>query len=84
MVGVINHNIPRIESHCLFVCSFQNHVSIVTALSMDPLFEAMSLFRRRKYDASAVICTKQLEKNPLDQVSTMYGAKVAVTDVAFG
>ena len=34
---------------------------------MDPLFEALSLFRRRRYEASCEICTQQLKKNPYDQ-----------------
>nr|XP_039250365.1 tetratricopeptide repeat protein 8-like [Styela clava]XP_039250373.1 tetratricopeptide repeat protein 8-like [Styela clava]XP_039250382.1 tetratricopeptide repeat protein 8-like [Styela clava]XP_039255326.1 tetratricopeptide repeat protein 8-like [Styela clava]XP_039255327.1 tetratricopeptide repeat protein 8-like [Styela clava] len=34
---------------------------------MDPMFMALSYFRRRKYDECANLCTKMLEKNPYDQ-----------------
>lgn len=34
---------------------------------MDPLYEALSLFRRRKFDRCAEVCTSILEKQPLDQ-----------------
>ncbi len=38
---------------------------------MDPLFMACSLFRRRKFEDCARICTTILEKNPYDQVNEM-------------
>lgn len=41
---------------------------LVSKREMDPLFEALSLFRRRKYEKSCDICTDQLKKNPYDQV----------------
>ncbi|RWS18451.1 tetratricopeptide repeat protein 8-like protein, partial [Leptotrombidium deliense] len=34
---------------------------------MDPLFRALSLFRRRKYEECAEVCTTALEANPYDQ-----------------
>lgn len=34
---------------------------------MDPLFIALSLYRRRKFEASAAICSEQLAKNAFDQ-----------------
>ncbi|RWS06118.1 Tetratricopeptide repeat protein 8-like protein [Dinothrombium tinctorium] len=34
---------------------------------MDPLFKALSLFRRRRYEACANVCSEYLEKNPYDQ-----------------
>ncbi|XP_071963658.1 tetratricopeptide repeat protein 8-like [Antedon mediterranea] len=36
---------------------------------MDPLYLAMSLYRRRKYDDCVKICSQLLEKNPYDQAS---------------
>ena len=36
---------------------------------MDPMFMAMSLYRRRKFEQSVDICTDILSKNPYDQVS---------------
>lgn len=36
---------------------------------MDPFYEALSLFRRRKYDRCAEICTEILDKQPLDQAA---------------
>lgn len=36
---------------------------------MDPLFKAMSLYRRRKFEQSAEVCTEELARNPFDQVS---------------
>ncbi len=35
---------------------------------MDPLFQAMSCFRRRKFEQCVEITTHLLEKNPNDQV----------------
>ena len=35
---------------------------------MDPLFQAMSLYRRRKFEESAEVTTQMLAKNPNDQV----------------
>ena len=37
---------------------------------MDPLFQAMSLYRRRKFEECAEVASRLLEKNPNDQVST--------------
>ncbi|XP_022918542.1 tetratricopeptide repeat protein 8 [Onthophagus taurus] len=34
---------------------------------MDPLFNALSQFRRRNYDKCVDLCTEMLEKQPLDQ-----------------
>ncbi|XP_047002397.1 tetratricopeptide repeat protein 8 [Schistocerca americana] len=34
---------------------------------MDPLYIALSSYRRRKYDQCASLCTELLEKNPYDQ-----------------
>lgn len=36
---------------------------------MDPFYEALSLFRRRKFDLCAEKCTEILEKQPLDQAA---------------
>ncbi|XP_067931248.1 tetratricopeptide repeat protein 8-like [Watersipora subatra] len=36
---------------------------------MDPLFLAYSLFRRRRFQESADLCTQLLEKNPYDQAT---------------
>jgi tetratricopeptide repeat protein 8 len=36
--------------------------------AMDPLFQAMSFFRRRKFEQCIEITTDLLEKNPKDQV----------------
>jgi len=36
---------------------------------MDPMFLAMSLYRRRKFEQCVEICTDILSKNPYDQVS---------------
>lgn len=36
--------------------------------AMDPLFQAMSFFRRRKFEQCAEITSTLLEKNPNDQV----------------
>uniref|UniRef100_H2YKL4 Uncharacterized protein n=1 Tax=Ciona savignyi TaxID=51511 RepID=H2YKL4_CIOSA len=36
--------------------------------SMDPMFMALSCFRRRKFEESTELCSKILEKNPYDQV----------------
>ena len=35
---------------------------------MDPLFQAMSLFRRRQFEQCVEITTSLLTKNPNDQV----------------
>lgn len=35
---------------------------------MDPLFKALSLYQRRKYDDCILTCTEILAKNPYDQV----------------
>jgi len=36
---------------------------------MDPMFLAMSLYRRRKFEQCVEICTDILAKNPYDQVA---------------
>lgn len=36
--------------------------------SMDPFYEALSLFRRQKYEECADKCSELLENNPRDQV----------------
>jgi len=38
-------------------------------MKMDPMFLAMSLCRRRKFEQCAEICTEILSKNPYDQVN---------------
>jgi hypothetical protein len=38
---------------------------------MDPLFQAMSLFRRRQFEQSVEVATRLLEKNPNDQVRSV-------------
>ena len=34
---------------------------------MDPLFKALSLYRRRRFEESILVCSNELAKNPLDQ-----------------
>ncbi len=36
--------------------------------AMDPLFQAMSFFRRRKFEQCVEVASHLLEKNPNDQV----------------
>lgn len=36
---------------------------------MDPFYEALSLYKRRKYDLCVKLCTAILEKQPLDQAA---------------
>lgn len=36
---------------------------------MDPLYTALSLFRRKQFDKCAEICGEILEKQPLDQAA---------------
>ena len=36
---------------------------------MDPLFHALSLYKRRRYEEAVNKCTECLEKNPYDKVS---------------
>jgi len=38
-------------------------------ITMDPLFEAMSLFRRRRFEEAAECCSKILAVTPFDQVT---------------
>ena len=40
---------------------------------MDPLFMAISLFRRRRFEECVKICSDILESNPYDQVSIVIG-----------
>ncbi len=42
---------------------------------MDPLFQAMSFFRRRKFEQCVEITTRLLEKNPNDQVKILHYKK---------
>lgn len=35
---------------------------------MDPLYVALNLFRRRKFEECVDVCTESLQKNPYDQV----------------
>lgn len=37
-------------------------------MDLDPLYLALSLYRRRKFELAAEQCTKILDKNPYDQV----------------
>ena len=39
---------------------------------MDTLFQALSYFRRRKFDKCVESCSTLLEKNPYDEVSWFY------------
>jgi hypothetical protein len=43
--------------------------------TMDPLFQAMSFFRRRKFEQCVDITTGLLEKNPNDQVRIIRNEK---------
>jgi len=45
---------------------------------MDPLFQAMSFFRRRKFEQCVEITTRLLEKNPNDQVKILHYKKTNV------
>ncbi|XP_068683435.1 tetratricopeptide repeat protein 8-like [Montipora foliosa] len=38
-------------------------------MQMDPLFLAMSFYRRRKFEECAEVCTQLLKKNPYDQAT---------------
>ncbi|KAG5894234.1 hypothetical protein JTB14_002283 [Gonioctena quinquepunctata] len=40
-----------------------------SSLVMDPLYLALSLYRRRRYDKCVDICTSILDKHPLDQAT---------------
>lgn len=42
-------------------------------MQMDPLFLAMSFYRRRKFEECAEVCTQLLKKNPYDQVFYFQG-----------
>ena len=42
--------------------------SVGVADKVDPIYLALSRFRRRRFDDSANICTEVLEQNPYDQV----------------
>lgn len=44
-----------------------------TGMQMDPLFLAMSFYRRRKFEECAEVCTQLLKKNPYDQVLYFHG-----------
>ena len=39
-----------------------------SGMQMDPLFLAMSFYRRRKFEECSEVCTELLKKNPYDQV----------------
>ena len=45
---------------------------ILLSWTMDPLFLAYSFFRRRKFEECIALCSQLLEKNPYDQVHTVY------------
>ena len=36
---------------------------------MDPLYLALSFFRKKKYEECVKVCLERLEKNPYDQVT---------------
>ena len=40
--------------------------------SMEPLFMANSLLRRRRFEECVKVCTEILEKNPYDQVAMLH------------
>ncbi|CAG9863381.1 unnamed protein product [Phyllotreta striolata] len=42
---------------------------ILVIFTMDPLYLALSLFRRRRYDKCVEVCTGILDKQPLDQAA---------------
>lgn len=42
-------------------------------MQMDPLFLAMSFYRRRKFEECSEVCTQLLKKNPYDQVFYFQG-----------
>lgn len=44
-----------------------------TGMQMDPLFLAMSFYRRRKFEECAEVCTQLLKKNPYDKVLNFRG-----------
>lgn len=52
--------------------TYFDHASSVVAVDslVDPVFLAMSRYRRRQFDKCAEICTEILNQNPRDQVST--------------
>lgn len=39
---------------------------------MNPLFEALSLFHRKRFEQCRQICSIQLRQNPLDQVTVVH------------
>ena len=43
-------------------------MEVTFKISMDPLYAALSFYRRLKYEECAALCTEILEKNPYDQV----------------
>lgn len=47
-------------------------MAAVSGLQMDPMFLAMSFFRRRKFEECAEVCTQLLKKNPYDQVDFIF------------
>lgn len=49
---------------------------------MDPLFLAMSFYRRRKFEECAEVCTQLLKKNPYDQVVHFRGNQKKVPLIA--
>lgn len=46
----------------------RNKMAGTGTMQMDPLFLAMSFYRRRKFEECAEVCTQLLKKNPYDQV----------------
>lgn len=53
------------------------------SMSLDPLFMAYSLYRRKRYEESAKICTEILQKNPYDQVSYQDNHFPRTHDISF-
>lgn len=39
---------------------------------MDPMFMAISYFRRRRFDDCIEVCSRMLQKNPYDQVRQLF------------
>lgn len=51
----------------------KNKMAGTGTMQMDPLFLAMSFYRRRKFEECAEVCTQLLKKNPYDQVFYFQG-----------
>ncbi|XP_014291097.1 tetratricopeptide repeat protein 8 isoform X1 [Halyomorpha halys] len=48
---------------------------------MDTFYEALSLYRRRKFEKSALLCTELLDKNPYDQAAWTLKMKALTAQV---